>query len=201
MTSFRRVGALALVLSFACALPALAQSGPKIAYINSKELLEKAPGREAAEAQFNKEMDGFKTQVQQMGASIQTMIETYQKGMASMTAAQKEAKEKEIRTKQEEYQRKVQQLDQQAAQRQQELVQPILDQVRKVLDQIRVEDGYAFILDAGAEGGTIVAADRNLDITSKVLARLKPVTASAKPDSAKAPAGAKPAPAGITKKP
>lgn len=201
MTSFRRVGALALVLSVACALPALAQSGPKIAYINSKELLEKAPGREAAEAQFNKEMDGFKAQVQQMGSSIQTMIEGYQKGMATMTAAQKEAKEKEIRSKQEEYQRKVQQLDQQAAQRQQELVQPILDQVRKVLDQIREEDGYAFILDAGAEGGTIVAADRNLDITSKVLARLKPVTASAKPDSAKTPAGAKPAPAGITKKP
>jgi len=45
----------------------------------------------------------------------------------------------------------------------------------------------------------IVAADRNLDITEKVIARLKPVTASAaKPDSGK-PAGPRPAPAGVTR--
>ncbi len=59
-------------------------------------------------------------------------------------------------------------------QRQMELVKPIMDQIRKVLDDIRQEDGYAFILDAGSEAGVIVAADRNLDITEKVIARLKP---------------------------
>jgi len=81
-----------------------------------------------------------------------------------------------------------------------ELVKPIMDQIRKVLDEIRQEDGYAFILDAGSEAGVIVAADRNLDITEKVIARLKPVTASAaKPDSAKSPAGPRPAPAGVTR--
>jgi outer membrane protein len=84
-----------------------------------------------------------------------------------------------------------------------ELVKPIMDQIRKVLDDIRQEEGYAFILDAGSEAGVIVAADRNLDITEKVIARLKPVTASAapsaaKPDSAKA-LGPRPAPAGVTR--
>ena len=200
MNAFR-VGALALALSVAGALPALAQSTQKIAYINSKELLDKAPGRQAAEEAFNKEMAGYRAQVQTMGESLQKMIDGYQKGATTLTAAQKTAKETEIRGKQEEYQKKVQQLDQQAAQRQQELVQPILDQVRKVLEDIRQEDGYAFILDAGAEGSTIVAADRNLDITQKVLGRLKPITASATADTTKTPVGAKPAPAGITKKP
>jgi len=78
-----------------------------------------------------------------------------------------------------------------------------MEEARKVLDDIRQEDGYAFILDAGSEAGVIVAADRNLDITEKVIARLKPVTASAsssaKSDSAKAPAGPRPAPAGVTR--
>jgi outer membrane protein len=85
-------------------------------------------------------------------------------------------------------------------------VKPIMDQIRKVLDDIRQEDGYAFILDAGSDAGVIVAADRNLDITEKVITRLKPVPITAaspgapKNDSgAKAPAGPRPAPAGVTR--
>jgi outer membrane protein len=58
------------------------------------------------------------------------------------------------------------------------------------------------IFDVAAEGGGIVAADKNLDITDKVVARLKPIAVNVtRTDSAKAPAAAKPAPAGITRPP
>jgi outer membrane protein len=181
---------------------------PRIVYVNSKIILDRAPGRQAAEDAFEKEMSVWRAQVQKMGDSLQAMIAAYQKARATMPDAAKEAKETEIRTRQDEYQKKVQELDQQAGQRQQELVQPILDQIRKVLDDMRAEEGYAFILDAGADGATIVAADRNLDITEKVIARLKPVpvtaagtarpgATAAKPDSTKSPLGAKAQPAGV----
>jgi hypothetical protein len=84
--------------------------------------------------------------------------------------------------------------------RQSDLVQPIMAQVREVLDAIRGEDSYTFIFDVGTQVGVIVAADKSLDITDKVISRLKPVpVTAAKSDSTKTPVGAKPSPAGITK--
>jgi outer membrane protein len=203
MNLTRRATRLALVLSAAAAVPALAQSAPpaattpKIAYIDSKVVLSRAPGRQQAEDTFNKEMEASRAQVQKMGDSLQTMIADYQKTQATLAQTVRDQREAAIRKKQEDYQSRAGSLDQQMQQRQMELVKPIMDQIRKVLDEIRQEDG--FILDAGSEAGVIVAADRNLDITEKVIARLKPVTASAaKPDSGK-PAGPRPAPAGVTR--
>jgi len=205
MNLTRRATRLALVLSAVSAVPAFAQGAPtsgppKFAYIDSKVVLSRAPGRKEAEDTFNKEMEASRAQVQKMGDSLQTMIADYQKSQATLAANVREQREAAIRKKQEDYQSRAGSLDQRMQQRQMELVKPIMDQIRKVLDDIRQEDGYAFILDAGSEAGVIVAADRNLDITEKVIARLKPVTASAaKPDSAKSPAGPRPAPAGVTR--
>jgi outer membrane protein len=207
MNLIRRATKLALVLSPAVASPMFAQAsqGPqKIAYVDSKVILSRAPGRQAAEDQFNKEMEASRGQVQKMGDSLQTMIADYQKAQATLAANVREQREAAIRKKQEDYQTRAGALDQQMQQRQMELVKPIMDQIRKVLDDIRQEDGYAFILDAGSDAGVIVAADRNLDITEKVITRLKPVTAAApgapKNDSAaKTPAGPRPAPAGATR--
>ena len=198
----RRATALALVFTAASAGTALAQS-QKIAYIDSKIVMARAPGRQAAEDTFNKEMEASRTQVQKMGDSLQTMIADYQKVQATLAANVREQREAAIRKKQEDYQNRAGSLDQQMQQRQVELVKPIMDQIRTVLDAIRAEEGYAFILDAGADGGGIVAADRNLDLTEKVIARLKPVPvtagAAAKPDSAKAPVGPRSTPAGATR--
>lgn len=200
----RRATALALVITAASAAPALAQGAQKIAYIDSKVVMARAPGRQAAEDTFNKEMEASRTQVQKMGDSLQTMIADYQKVQGTLAANIREQREAAIRKKQEDYQTRAGALDQRMQQRQVELVKPIMDQIRKVLDDIRQEDGYAFILDAGADGGGIVAADRNLDITEKVISRLKPVPvtaggAAAKPDSGKAPAGPRSTPAAVTR--
>lgn len=208
MKLHRRATNLALVITAASALPASepaqAQGPQKIAYIDSKVVLAKAPGRQAAEQTFNKEMEASRALVQRMGDSLQTMIADYQKSQSTLAANVREQRESAIRKRQEDYQRRVGELDQKMQQRQEELVKPIMDQIRKVLDEIRQEDGYAFILDAGSDAGVIVAADRNLDITEKVISRLKPVpvtsSSPAKPDSARTPpVGPRSSPAGVTR--
>ncbi len=203
----RRATAFALLISASSAFPLFAQGAqgtPKIAYIDSKIVMSRAPGRQAAEDTFNKEMEASRAQVQKMGDSLQTMIADYQKVQGTLAANVREQREAAIRKKQEDYQNRAGALDQRMQQRQVELVKPIMDQIRKVLDDIRQEDGYAFILDAGADGGGIVAADRNLDITEKVISRLKPIPTTAgapaaKPDSTRAPLGPRSTPAGATR--
>ena len=80
---------------------------------------------------------------------------------------------------------------------------PITDLVKKVLDDIRVEDGYAMILDNAPGASVIVSADKNLDITDRVVSRLKATPAGKLKAQETAPAtkGAPPAPAGVTRPP
>ena len=198
MKAVLRATSLAL---FAMTIPGAAlaaQGAPKFAYINSRTLLQQAPGRAEAEKQFEQEMATFRQQVKVMGDSLNAMVAEFDKQQATLSPAAREGKGREIRAKEEEYQKRVQELEQQAQRRQLELIQPIMQRINKVIEDIRAEDNLTMIFDVGSDAGVVVAADKNLDITEKVLARLR-ATASTTGSTAR-PAGAQmPAPAGATR--
>jgi outer membrane protein len=215
MRSYARVATAVVALSLstsallAAQQTAAAPGAPKIVYVNSQKIIAQAPGRADAEAQFQKEMDQYKAQVQKMGDSLQTQIADYRKNEGTMTATAKTAKEKELGGKQQAYQQRVQELEQTAQQREAELVRPIMEQINKIIEQIRAENGYTFILDAGNQAGVVVAADSSLDITDAVIKRLVaagPVATKAAPMApptstpAARPAGATtPKPTGVSR--
>ncbi|MCX5760269.1 MAG: OmpH family outer membrane protein, partial [Gemmatimonadetes bacterium] len=72
-----------------------------------------------------------------------------------------------------------------------------IEQIKVALEDVRKEEGLTMIFDVGAQSNPIVAIDKNLDITDKVLVKLRtmPVPQVAMPQPAKpsAPAAAKPA--------
>ncbi|MEO6878612.1 MAG: OmpH family outer membrane protein [Gemmatimonadaceae bacterium] len=201
-----RATVIALVLSV-IAGAANAQAPIKIAYVNTQSLMEAAPGRAAIEAQLNKEGDGYKAQVEKMQDSINTMLAKYQKDEPTLSATAKESRQKAIQSAETDFQ--AMQLRFQTAfnQHSTEAMAPVLDIVRKVLDDIRAEDGYSIILSNDPQTTTIVSADKNLDITDRVVSRLKATPASAvkaadpSAAGAKKAAGAPPAPAGVTRRP
>lgn len=193
MRVFRR--AIPLALAFVTLLSAgVAAQGQKIGYIRSSAILDQAPGRAEAEAQFDRETSGYRDQIKRMSDSLDAMVAAFQKSQASMTATARDARQKELQAKNAEYQRRSADLQQKAQQRQGELVQPILDRVKGAIEDVRVEGGYSFILNAD-EGSSIVAMDKNLDLTEKVLAKLRSGGAATKPTTP-APAGA---PSGVTR--
>jgi outer membrane protein len=184
MAGMARAGALALGLLIFTAGAAAPQTPVKIGYIKSQTILANAPGRAAAETQFEKEMTTYRAQVQRMGDSLNTLIADYNKQEVSLSPQAKETRQKDIRAKEEEYQRRTQELQQQVRAREAELVRPIMEQINKVIDELRAEEGYSMIFDAENQAGVVVAADKNLDLTEKVLARLRaagPPTAAARP--------------------
>lgn len=145
----------------------------RIAYLNSNQVLEGAPGRAEALAQFEKETLPMRTQIQRMSDSLQAVIGEYQKAAPQMTPAQRAQREQILGQRQQEYQQRAQEMQQAAQSRQEALMAPIMEQVNKVIQDVRAEDGYAFIFDAGAQVPFIVSADKNLDITSRIIDRLK----------------------------
>ncbi|HET9003262.1 MAG TPA: OmpH family outer membrane protein [Gemmatimonadaceae bacterium] len=181
MSKFVRAGVVALAVFAVAPVAAQAQGTLKFAYIDSRALLAQAPGRAEAEAQFQKEMSSYQQQVQKMGDSLNTMMAAYTKAELTLSPAAKEARQKTIRDKEAAYQERVQGLQEQAQQRQGELMGPIMQLINTAISDVRAQDGYSFIFDVGAQGGVVVAADTTLNITEKVLARLK--TISARPAS------------------
>ena len=184
--------AAASVASAQGAVPAPAPTAQvlKIAYLNSNQVLETAPGRAEALAQFEKETLPVRTQLQRMSDSLQAIIGEYQKAAPQLTAAQRSQREAAIGGKQQEFQQRAQEMQQSAQARQEEMMAPIMEQINKVIQDIRAEDGYSFIFDSGAQVPFIVSADKNLDITARIVDRLKSLGAPKIPAPTAAAPGA-----------
>jgi outer membrane protein len=178
---------LVAVAGLGLVTPGVSAQGPiKIGYIDSRKIIAEAPGAKEAQATFEKEMQGYQAQLKVLEDSLKTMMDTYQQQSVTLSPEAKQQREDAIRAKQQAYQQKAQQLEEQAGNRQAELVQPIMDRIKTVISTIQKEGGYSMIFDVGSQGSGVVAADTTLDLTDKVLARLKEQTpAPAKPAAKK----------------
>ena len=196
MRSLIRAASLALVVLAASSAPVLAQATQKLAYVRTSVLLEQAPGRADAEALFEREAGGLRDQIKRMSDSLNTMVAAYQKASPTLSATARDSRERDLQARQGEYERRTRDLEQRAQARQQELVQPILDRVKASIEDTRVEGGYTFIFNMD-QGTPILAADKNLDITDRVLMKLRTMATTGAPRPATgAPA---PVPAGVTR--
>ena len=198
------VRALFAALLVGAALPVAMSAQGRIAYIDSRVLLSQAPGRAEAETALQKELAGFDAQVKRMGDSLNTMIASYTKQEVTLSPTAKDTRQKAIREREASYQQRADALREQAQQRQSELLGPIMERVNKAIADERAAGGYAFIFDVGSQGNAIVAADTALNVTDRVLARLRATAsttpATPPPGQPTSPAGAPvSAPAGISK--
>ena len=198
-----RAAIVAMTMVAAGTLPVTGQQatpGPaRIAYVNTQAIFQSAPGRQEAEAQFEREANTFREQVKRMDDSLNTLVSTYQKEAARLDTATRVRRETAIRTKQDEYRQRASGLEEQLNQRRDALLNPIMERIRQALEQVRVEDGYSMILNNDPQGSLIVSADKNLDITERVVARLRTLAASS---PARPTTGAPvPAPSGVTRRP
>ena len=200
MRSTLRATTLALLISGLGSI-ASAQAPIKIAFVNSQALMEAAPGRQAATDLLTKEGQGYQSQLQKMQDSINGLLTKYQKDEPTLSAAAKDTKQKAIQALETEFQAQQLKFQKQFDDRTKEVMAPITDQVKKVIDDIRVEDGYAIILDNAPGAGNIVSADKNLDITDRVVSRLKATPAVKVAAPAATKPGAPASPAGVTGRP
>ena len=196
MRGLIRAATFALIAGAVTAGSASAQATPKFGFINSAAILAEAPGRTEAENQFKTEVAAYQAQLQRMSDSLQTMVANFDKQAGTLDSATRAARGKTIQEKEADYQGRARDLDQKMQTRQAELIRPLMENLQKVIEQVRAEDNYAMIFDVASQTSVIVAADKNLDITAKVMARVK---AGPKPAAA-APLGSSlvPKPTGVS---
>ena len=179
--------AVAMLLAGAAATPVLlqqeAQTKPKFAYIDSRTFAQ-TPERMAIAKQFETEMVPITARIKAMQDSDVAIIKKYNEDEPRLTPESKAARRKEIDDKRTIWRAKIDTLNTFADARGQELDRPTAELFKKILSDIRQEEGYWMILDVAGEGGlSIVAIDRNLDITDRVLSKYR-VGAAALPKPA-----------------
>jgi outer membrane protein len=194
MRGLVRAALLALSVGAASAGSLSAQAAPKIAFINSAAILAQAPGRAEAENKFKGEVAAYQAQLQRMSDSLQTMAANFDKEASKLDSATRVSRARVIQDREAAYQTRARALDSTMQTRQAELIRPIMENLQKVIEQVRVEDGYAMIFDVASQTSVIVAADKNLDITQKVLDKVKAAPAPAP----KTTGALSPQPAGVT---
>jgi outer membrane protein len=148
-----------------------AQGTLRIGYIDSRAILAEAPGASEAQAEFDRLMQNYNTELEQLGVDLDSMVTAYQQQQSTLLPNVRQARENEIRQTELRYQQRVAQMEQESESNRAALIEPILTQMMEVIEQIRVEGSYSVIMDAA--GQSIIAADPALDLTQEVLRRLQ----------------------------
>jgi outer membrane protein len=164
--------ALALVLVSAPSA-ASAQAAAKIGYINARAVLLATPGYAQAESTYNRELTGFRTEVERLQASLDSAAADFEQKSVMLSATAKTAKRRDLEAQRTRLETRANELRDKATQREQELLSPLHNKVNDAIESVRAEGGFALLFDVSANDGLIVAADKSLDVSDKVIAKIK----------------------------
>lgn len=162
------------LLTALAASPATAQqTSGKVAFINSRLVLAGAPGYAKAESLYAGEVAGFRLEVQKLQATLDSSVQAFQQSSVVLSPSARTAKQKELEAQQQRMEQRMQELQEKAVQRERDLLEPIQQRVTAVVEGVRAAGGYAMVFDVGIQNSGVVAADRSLDLTQKVIEQLK----------------------------
>lgn len=169
---------LALLLA---ATPAAAQTiaGCKVAYVNGQTVLMQTPGYMQADSIWKREMQVYQTEIVQMQNALQTAAAKFEETSVMLSATNRAAERKKLGDQQDALERRQDEIATKAAERRQQLVEPIEQRITAVIEGIRAENNCAMIFDVGVQANAILAADKSLDLTAKVIERLRGAAAGA----------------------
>jgi Skp family chaperone for outer membrane proteins len=145
----------------------------KIAYVVGRAILEQTPGYVDANASLQKEVDGFRAQVEKLNARLDSSAAALEQKSVVLSATTKQAETKKLQALKDSIDIKTNELQQKAAQRRDDLLKPFEDRVQAVLDGLRAAGNYCYIFDVSATGNAILSADKSLDLTQKAIDQLK----------------------------
>ena len=157
-----------IILLFASA-SAVAADSPKVGYVSVEKILTEAPQVQAVNDSMVERFGGQKTELQEMEKEINELQENYKRNELVMTEDKLNELKNEIIGKIQDFKQKEAVLQQEVATvRNQELA--VLQQsVRTVIEEIAKAEKFDLILTS--EG--VAYANKDLDISDKVLARMK----------------------------
>ena len=163
------VACLAAAVLGMAAVPARA-ADLKIGYIDSERIIKEYKGTQAAQQQFDQDVQEWNTQAKNYKKDIERLRLELEGQGPMLSEEKKNEREQELQSKLTQYDQFVQSIwgpSGLIAQRNEELTRPIIAKIKTVLSKIGADEQYNVIFDAA--DGNIVYGDQNLDLTDRVL--------------------------------
>src|SRR5256886_12172028 len=133
------------------AAPGGAQARPsqpslKIGFISSRQILQQTPGYAAAESTFNKEVQGFRDEVQKLQQQLDSAVRVFDQQAIALSPAAKQQKQKELQQLQQKFEQRSNDLQGPAPHRQPELLTPIQERVNAGIHELPAAGDYALVV-------------------------------------------------------
>ncbi|HEV8357372.1 MAG TPA: OmpH family outer membrane protein [Gemmatimonadales bacterium] len=150
-----------------------ASASIRVAFVNAQAVLRGMPGYAKAESTWTKELQNAQVQGQKLQASMDSAVAAFQQSSAMLSPSARSSRQKALEAQNDSLQGKLQALQDKVEGRQKELLAPMQTRLGAILEGIRAEGNYWMIVDLGNPASqNIVAYDKSLDITERVVRRL-----------------------------
>ncbi len=152
-----------------------AQKSVKIGYIDSQTILTQLPEAIKAQGDIQAAVDKVKGQIDSLGQVYQQTLQDYQKQANMMTDAKKKEAQQKIMGMEQDYNNLRAKLDAngEVAQMNQKLMKPIIDKIKKTVEEVAKQEGVGLVLEKSDQLQTIWYAEPTMDLTYKVLDKMK----------------------------
>ena len=148
----------------------------KSGFVNSQTILNELPEAQEAQKKLNALIQTAQDTLEKMQKEFQAQYEDYQKKQAMMTDASKKEQEQKLV----EADQQIKQFQQvkfgqtgEIAQQREKIFAPVREKIVKAIQSVAKEEKMVFVFDKTPEGSMVLYAEPTLDITYKVLDRLK----------------------------
>jgi outer membrane protein len=166
----KRIGSTLAVLILSALLPAAAATAAeiKIGVVNAQKILEQAPQVEAARTRLEKEFSPRDRALASTQKELKRLEEKLARNSAVMSDIQRRDLERQIRDKQRDLDRDQQEFREDFNLRRNEEFDKIQKQVFQAIADLAKDEKYDLVL-----GDGVIYASQRMDITDRVLQRLK----------------------------
>lgn len=144
----------------------------KIAHVNTNEVMNAMPEREAAEKSLQDYYGELQNQLATMASEYQSKVTDYQANEASMSNLVKQSKEKEIMDLQQRINDFQNNAEMEFENKRASLLAPLLEKIQNAINAVGQEKGYTYILDL-ATGSAVYVGPDAVDITPDVKAKVQ----------------------------
>lgn len=166
MNQFLRQCAVAL-LGGCLVLPVQAQDqAVKLGFVSTDRVLKEASTAKAAQTKLEQEFSKREKELTELGASVKSMAEKFEKDAPTLPEAQRLSKQKQLVDQDREFQRKRREFQEDLNSRKNEELQLVIQRANKVIKEIAVAEKYDFIFQDA------VYVNPKHDMTDKVIKAL-----------------------------
>ena len=143
----------------------------KTAYVDTTKLIQEYSEMKEVEAEFTQRSEMLKRELDSVARGFQQDVQEFQENMATMSDAERQAKQQELMQRQQSLQQQQQMRSGQLRQESDAVVDSMITKVKDFVKDYGEEHDYTYIFGSN-ESANIMYAEEGLDITQEILKEL-----------------------------